>query len=280
MNTEKFIYQTLDPSFVPDSLKNLSDLSQCLKMFSDLPQIVLEDFILSSDNEKELIKGIKEIYYWTKCWLSCDLLDEHSHKSHLLSTNGKHFQTHAEVSKRMYELCKEVYKYPGGGWATKYFHSPAGLWLSCEYEKCLLGLENSGLIGTPLCVSKRQYQANMYEYWGKQERGESKEIIGLFEDPNKLEISPEQESGIPMKLVSPYHMLLLTVSYLAKENIQFREGTYRNYQKAVKSHARYVLKTRNLGGVYLANEELINTQSTANLTDCTFLKRRKNKSGK
>ncbi|MDM3852153.1 MAG: hypothetical protein PT119_19795 [Aphanizomenon gracile PMC627.10] len=278
MNTEKFIYQTLDPSFVPDELKNLSDLSECIQNFSQLPKIVLKDFLPSSDQEQELIKGIKDIYYWTERWLYCDLLHQNSLKSYLLSTSGKHFKTYKEVSKTVYQLCQEVYDYPAG-WATKYFRSAAGLWLSCEYEKCLLGIENSGLTGKPIFVSKRQYQANMYKYWGKQGRAKSKEIIGVFEDPNKSEIYPDNKFGVPMELVSPFHMLILTVSYLAKgnsiENITFREGTYRNYQKAVKNHARYILKTTNLQGVYFAYGELINTQSTANLPGSGFLKPRK-----
>jgi hypothetical protein len=111
---------------VPDSIKALSDTGECVKAFSDLPNRVLANlqFLPGSKEEKELIEGIKEIYHLTEQWL---LVDQHQIKlkPQLVSTDGKHFQSHAELSVALYRLCEEAYRYPG--WATEFFGSPAGL---------------------------------------------------------------------------------------------------------------------------------------------------------
>ena len=267
MSNNPYVYCTLDSSFVPDSIKALSDPGECVKAFSDLPNRVLADlqFLPGSKEEKKLIEGIKEIYHLTEQWL---LVDQHQIKlkPQLVSTDGKHFQSHAELSVALYRLSEEAYRYPG--WATEFFGSPAGLWVSCEYERCLLGFENSGLIGEPLLMSKREFAANMGEFWGKQSRGDQEETTGrLRADDKKLqEIYPEHISETPTKLVSPFYMLILTASYLAKEDRKFREGIYRDYIKADKRHARAILKNPNLHGVWLTpSGNLDNTQSIANL---------------
>ncbi|MBW4503944.1 MAG: hypothetical protein KME57_31400 [Scytonema hyalinum WJT4-NPBG1] len=275
MSNNTYMYCTLDPNFVPDSIKAMSDLGECVKAFSDLPNRVLaENQILpGSENEKELIEGIREIYYWTKLWLSCDLLNQDQIKSQLESTNGKYFKSHAKLSVALYRLCEEAYRYPG--WATDFFGSPAGLWFSCEYEKCLLGLENSGLIGVPLEVTKDKYKANMTKYWGKQGRGDRAETTGILGNPIKREIYPGQKSGTPTKFASPLYMLILTATYLAKVDCKFREGVYRKYGSAVKCHAR-AAGNPNLHSVRLTpSGDLINTQSTANLPGSRLGKRKK-----
>ncbi len=266
MSNNPYVYCTLDSSFVPDSIKALSDTGECVKAFSDLPNRVLANlqFLPGSKEEKELIEGIKEIYHLTEQWL---LVDQHQIKlkPQLVSTDGKHFQSHAELSVALYRLCEEAYRYPG--WATEFFGSPAGLWVSCEYERCLLGFENSGLIGEPLLMSKREFAANMAEFWGKQSRGDREETTGRLRAPEKLrEIYPEHKPNIPTKLVSPFYMLILTASYLARKDDNFKQGIYQDYIKADKRHARAILNNPNLHGVWLTpSGNLDNTQSTANL---------------
>lgn len=282
MNNNSYVYCTLDPSFVPASVKALSDLAECVKAFSELPNYVIavKQVLPGSDNEKELIERIREIYYWTERWLSCYLLDQPQIKPHLISSNGKHFQSHAELSVALYRLCEELYRYPGR--ARDFFLSPAGLWLSCEYEGCLLGLENSGFIGVPLQTTKEKYKANITKYWGKQGRGDREEITGILGDPQKHEIYPGQKPGTSTEFVSPFYMLILTAIYLAKVDLKFREGVYQDYRKAVKRHARAVRDNPNLHSVCLitASGDLINTQSTANLPGSRLGKRRKNGFGK
>ena len=296
MSNNPYVYCTLDSSFVPDSIKALSDTGECVKAFSDLPNRVLADlqFLPGSKEEKKLIEGIKEIYHLTEQWL---LVDQHQIKlkPQLVSTDGKHFQSHAELSVALYRLCEEAYRYPG--WATEFFGSPAGLWVSCEYERCLLGFENSGLIGEPLLMSKREFAANMAEFWGKQSRGDSRfnnvpikfwtilldidclasilflpdqeETTGRLRSPEKLrEIYPEYKPGTPVKYV--------TASYLANVNLEFREGIYQDYIKADKRHARAILNNPNLHQVWLTpSGDLTDTQSTANLPGPRLGKRKK-----
>jgi hypothetical protein len=270
-----YIYCTVDPTFVPPSVQALSDIGECVKAFSDLPNRVLADnyIVPGSENEKQLFEGIRQIYYWTERWLSYYLLDKHEIKPQLVSSDGKNFKSHAELSVALYRLCEEAYRYPG--WAKDFFRSPAGLWFSCEYERCLLGLENSGLIGVPLQVSKRKYEATITEYWGKQSRRDREEITGTFGDPQKREIYLGKQSGTRTKLASPFYMLILTATYLAKVGLKFREGVYQDYCKAVKRHARAVLNNPNLHGVCLtSSEELIDTQSNANLPGSRLGKRK------
>jgi hypothetical protein len=257
-----------------------------VKAFSDLPNHVLcvladRQFVPRSNEEKELIEGIREIYYWTEQWLSYYLLEQHQIKQQLVSTDGKHFQSHAELSVALYRLCQEAYRYPAG-WATEFFGSPAGVWLSCEYERCLLGFENSGLIGKPLLISKREFEANMGEFWGKQSRGHREETTGRLRAPEKLrEIYPEYKQGTPVKHVSPFYMLILTASYIANVNRQFREGIYRDYWKAEKRHARAILKNPNIHRIWLTpSGDLDNTQSTANPPGSRLEKRKKKGFGK
>lgn len=266
MSNNSYVYCTLDSSFVPDSIKALSDLGECVKAFSDLPNRVLADlqFLPGSNEEKELIEGIREIYHLTEQWL---LVAQHQIKlkPQLVSTDAKHFQSHAELSVALYRLCEEAYRYPG--WAKEFFGSPAGVWLSCEYERCLLGFENSGLIGEPLLMSKREFAANMAEFWGKQSRGDREETTGRLQAPEKLrEIYPKHIPETPSKLVSPFYMLILTASYLARKDNNFKQGIYQDYKKADKRHARAILNNPNLHGVWLTpSGNLDNTQSTANL---------------
>lgn len=266
MSNNSYVYCTLDSSFVPDSIKALSDLGECVKAFSDLPNRVLADlqFLPGSNEEKELIEGIREIYHLTEQWL---LVAQHQIKlkPQLVSTDAKHFQSHAELSVALYRLCEEAYRYPG--WAKEFFGSPAGVWLSCEYERCLLGFENSGLIGEPLLMSKREFAANMAEFWGKQSRGDREETTGRLPAPEKLrEIYPKHIPETPSKLVSPFYMLILTASYLARKDNNFKQGIYQDYKKADKRHARAILNNPNLHGVWLTpSGNLDNTQSTANL---------------
>jgi len=267
VSNNRYTYCALDTNFVPESIRMLCGADECVKAFSDLPTRVLADlqFLPGSNEEKELIEGIREIYHLTEQWL---LVDQHQIKlkRQLVSTDAKHFQSHAELSVALYRLCEEVYRYPG--WAKEFFGSPAGVWLSCEYEMCLLGFENSGLIGEPLLMSKREFAANMAEFWGKQSRGDREETTGRLQanDKNLQEIYPEHKPNTPTKLVSPFYMLILTASYLAKEDRKFREGIYRDYIKADKRHARAILNNPNLHGVWLTpSGNLDNTQSTANL---------------
>ena len=271
MTNNRYMYCTLDTSFVPESIRMLCDTDECVKAFSDLPNRVLADlqFLPGIHEQKELIEGVREIYHLTEQWL---LVDQHQIKlkPQLESTDAKHFQSHAELSVALYRLCEEAYRYPG--WATEFFGSPAGVWLSCEYERCLLGFENSGLIGEgePLLMSKREFAANMGEFWGKQSRGDREETTGrLRADDKKLqEISPEHNPETPTKLVSPFYMLILTASYLANEDrkdYKFRD-IYTDYIKADKRHARAILNNPNLHAVCITPAgDLIDTQSTANL---------------
>jgi hypothetical protein len=267
---------------VPDSIKALSDLGECVKAFSDLPNRVLADqqFLPGSKEEKELIEGIREVYYWTEQWLSYYLLDQHQIKPQLGSTDGKHFQSHAKLCMARYRLCEEVYRYPG--WAKQFFCSPAGLWLTCEYELCQGGLENCGLIGGAVLVSKTEFAANMAQFWGKQSRGEKGETTGRLREPEKLrEIYPGYKPGTPVEHVSPRHMLILTASYLAGVDSKFRYGVYQDYWKAGKRHARAILNNKNLGRVCITPwGDLIDTQSTANLPGSRLEKRKKKGFGK
>lgn len=270
------LYCTLDTSFVPESIRMLCDTDECVKAFSDLPNRVLADlqFLPGSNEEKELIEGSKEIYYLTEQWL---LADQHQIKlkPQLVSTDAKHFQSHAELSVALYRWCEEAYRYPG--WARQFFGSPAGVWLSCEYERCLQGFKNSGLlkgfknsglIGEPLLMSKREFASNLAESWGKHERGDREETTGQLQvhDKNFQEIYLEHKPNTPTELVSPFHMLVLTASYLAKVDKKFKEGAYRDYIKANKRHARAILNNPNLHAVWITpSGDLIDTQSTANL---------------
>jgi len=266
VSNNRYMYCTLDTIFVPESIRMLCGADECVKAFSDLPNRVLADlqFLPGSNEEQELIEGITEIYHLTEQWL---LVDQHQIKlkPQLISTDAKHFQSHAELSVALYRLCEEAYRYPG--WAKEFFGSPAGVWLSCEYERCLLGFENSGLIGEPLLMSKREFAANMAEFWGKQSRGDREETTGRLQAPEKLrEIYPKHIPETPSKLVSPFYMLILTASYLARKDNNFKQGIYQDYKKADKRHARAILNNPNLHGVWLTpSGNLDNTQSTANL---------------
>jgi hypothetical protein len=119
-------------------------------------------------------------------------------------------------------------------------------------------------------MSKREFAANMGEFWGKQSRGDREETTGrLRADDKKLqEISPEHNPETPTKLVSPFYMLILTASYLANEDrkdYKFRD-IYTDYIKADKRHARAILNNPNLHAVCITpSGDLIDTQSTANL---------------
>lgn len=276
MNKNRYMYCTLDTSFVPESIRMLCGTDECVKAFSDLPNRVLTDlqFLPGSKEEKELIEGIRGIYHLTEQWL---LVDQHQIKlkPQLVSIDAKHFQSHAELSVALYRLCEEAYRYPG--WAKEFFGSPAAVWLSCEYERCLLGFENSGLIGEPLLMSKREFAANMTEFWRKQSRGDREETTGRLQAPEKLqEIYPEHKSNTPTKLVSPFYMLVLTASYLARKDKKFQAGIYQNYWKADKRHARTILKNPNIHRVWLTpSGDLDNTQSTANLPGSRLEKRKK-----
>lgn len=308
MSNNRYMYCTLDTNFVPESIRMLCDTDKCVKAFSDLPNRVLADlqFLPGIHEQKELIEGVRKIYHLTEQWL---LVDQHQIKLQpQVSTDAKHFQSHAELSVALYRLCEEAYRYPG--WAKEFFGSPAGVWLSCEYERCLLGFENSGLIGEPLLMSKREFAANMAEFWGKQSRGDSRfnnvpikfwtilldvdclagilflpdqeETTGRLRahDKNLQDIYLKHEPNTPTKLVPPFYMLILTASYLAKEDRKFREGIYQDYIKADKRHARAILNNPNLHGVYITpTGDLIDTQSTANLPGSRG-KRKKNDFGK
>ncbi len=285
MSNNRYIYCTLDTSFVPESIRMLCGTDECVKAFSDLPNHVLcvladRQVVPKSNEEKELIEGIREIYYWTEQWLSYYLLEQHQIKQQLVSTDGKHFQSHAELSVALYRLCEEAYRYPG--WAKEFFGSPAGVWLSCEYERCLLGFENSGLIGEPLLMSKREFAANMAEFWGKQSRGDREETTGRLQAPRNLrEIYPKHIPETPSKLVSPFYMLILTASYLARKDYKFKQGIYRDYIKADKRHARAILNNPNIHRIWLTpSGDLDNTQSTANLPGSRLGKRKKKGFGK
>jgi hypothetical protein len=288
MSKNRYIYCTLDANFVPDNIKTITDLFECVNGFSNLPNLVLAKLQVfpGSDEEKQLIEGVKEIYSWTERWLSYYLLSSENKekqdqiKSQLLSTDGKHFQSYAEVSVALYRLCEEAHRYPG--WA-KQFDSPAALWFSCEYERCWLGLENSGLIGVPLPMSKREYAANTAKFWGKQGKGDIEETLGLFGNPEQRETYPKDkpESGVATKLASPFYMLILTASYLAKVDTKFREGAYRNWMKADKRHSRTILNDRHLHSVFLTGSgNLITTQSTVNMPGSRLEKRRNKGFGK
>lgn len=290
MNENRYTYYTLDTNFVPESIRMLSGTDECVKTFSDLPNRVLADlqFFPGIHEQKELIEGIKELYYLTEQWL---LVDQHQIKlkSQLVSTDAKHFQSHAELSVALYRLCEEAYRYPG--WAKEFFGSPAGVWLSCKYERCLLGFENSGLlkgfknyrllIGEAPLMSKRKFASNLAEFWGKDERGDREETIGRLQvhDKNFQEIYAEHKPDIPTKLESPFHMLILRASYLAKEDrkdVKFRQGIYRDYIKANKPHARAILNNPHLHGVCITpSGDLIDTQFTANLPGSRLGKRKK-----
>ncbi len=294
MSNNSYVYCTLDSSFVPDSIKALSRIGDCVKAISDLPNRVLTDlqFLPGSPEEEELIEGIKQIYYWKERWLSYYLLDQHQLKSHLLSTDGRHFKSHAELSVAYYRLCEEAHRHPG--W-TQQFESAAGLWFTCEYQMCREGLENSGLTGTPCLISKREHVSNKAKFWGKTGREDTQETTGLFGNPEKIVGDPKElvanpqkpiypggyKPGMPVKTISPFEMLLFTAFCLAKVDTKFRQKLYRDYQKTTKRHARAILNNKNLGGVCITpSGDLIDTQSTANLPGSRLRKRKKKGSKK
>lgn len=298
MSKNNKIYYTLDPNFVPDSIKALSDLTECVKVFSDLPNRVLTDiqWLPGSHEEKKIIEGIREIYYWTEQWLSYYLLDKHQIKPHLLCTNGKHYNSHAQLSVALYRLCVEAYRYPG--WARDFFCSPAGVWLSCEYESCLLGLENAGLIGKPLIVSKEQYKVTIDLFWKNREGDYAceftpknrKELEQYWEqqrqerEKRKIKLAndfPEKQSEVIVKSAAPFYMLMLTAFYLAEKDPKFREGIYQDWIRANKRHASNIKRNKNLHSIYLTPfGEPINTQSNANLPGSRPNRRRKQAFGK
>ncbi|XWK90043.1 MAG: hypothetical protein U7127_08350 [Phormidium sp.] len=292
MNNNSYIYYTLDSSFAPESIRTLTDLAECVKVFSDLPNRVLTDlqWLPGSPEEKKIVEGIREIYYWTEQWLSYYLFDQKQIKSHLLSTDGKHFQSHAQISVAQYQLCIEAYRYPG--WARDFFCSSAGVWLSCEYESCLLGLENAGLIGKPLIVSKEQYKVTIDQFWKNRDGDYTSEVVPknpkkqkqLWEkqrqerEKRKIKLADgfsEKQSDVVVKSASPFYMLMLTAFYLAEKDPKFRE-VYQDWIRANKRHASNIKRNKNLHSIFLTSfGEPIDTQSNANLPGSRLKKRRK-----
>jgi hypothetical protein len=127
-------------------------------------------------------------------------------------------------------------------------------------------------------MSKGEFAANMAEFWGKQSRGDREETTGRLQahDKHLQEIYPGHKPNTLTKLVSPFYMLILTASYLAKEDRKFREGIYQDYWKADKRHARAILNNPNLHRVWLTpSGDLTDTQSTANLPGPRLGKRKK-----
>ncbi len=223
------------PQALPRLPDQALDSKQCIWLIRNIPDFLMEyrhGIILSFDPEIQdglLIKAIREQYRNKAAWLEYYWLDKHEALPELTFTHKVHYKPLAERTRAFYHLAQEIY--PRLASAQEQNLRPLEWTLQCEIQLCEIALKNSyyeSTIHPPVGKSERYKEATHYYQW--------------LEDAENLEFGGT-------RTVSAIEKLEMDASFLAKNDLNFRNNHYRRYCQTQKQLFRTIRDSPLLGVV-------------------------------
>ena len=225
-------------------------LEECIKRIKNAPILILEhhhgiilDFKCRG-NHGEILKGIREKYIGIATWLEFYLLQKNELNLELLLTTKKHMKPYAEMAIAYFQLARETFVIACDPNIKDYQLEPHTWMMWCVFDLCENDLECSGLLAIPekLGVSTQWKMQQAHLNWL-----ETTALTG-----SGINIS-QPITEIPA-CESPIDALELFAQSIARENIQFRNGFYRDYVRIQKRCIRQLYNSKYLKTMYLDDE--------------------------
>ncbi len=205
---------------------------QCIWQIRNAPDLLMEHRhgirlpFEDANKDGAVLKVIRTEYRNEADWLEYYLLNKVELLSELTFTDKVAYKPFAERALAYLRLAQEVY--PRADWAQEQKLYPLTWMLHCEIENCEIILQNSYYSGTMNPVGKvAQYELSLKHC-------------------NWLDkVSQSKFEGTAQG--SPIDALEIGAAYIAKEDTEFRQNYFLDYQRSMKRFYRQIKNSRLVG---------------------------------
>jgi hypothetical protein len=203
-------------------------LAQYVYRIAELPK--LPPILFESEEEKTLVKKETDFYKALSLWLRNMVLGE-TLSPEAYQGIGRYYQPYAELWKARLDLVIAVHR-SASDLAIKNYSSPAALWYDWLLQQAQKTIEQNGLAGEAVPVSKRGHH------------NEVSEFCSLL---TKQALQPEDL----LDLTPLARCVYAEAQVLAKNDFRFRNQSLRPFIRVWRNTAKEIKHCKYLQGFYL-----------------------------